>query len=192
MTDTNTHTDTTPEADENGYYGPSKSQRKRDMHALQELGEQLLTLSNARLNQLQLNDNLLEAVKEAQQSQAREGKRRLLQYIGKLMRFENAEAIRNQLMRWENGTKEQAADLHRIEALREVLLRDDNALTEFFNTFPHANPQSFRTVVRNARREAKQNETLIAANKEPVRKQYRQLYQAIKALLEHDSTKSTE
>lgn len=183
MTDTQTP-HPLPEADENGYYGPSKSQRKRDMHALQDLGEQLLELSNHKLKQLELNDTLLEAIKEAQQSSAREGKRRLLQYIGKLMRFENAEAIREQLTRWENGSKEQAADLHRIEALREVLLRDDSALTEFFNTFPHADPQSFRTVVRNARREAKQNEALLAADKAPVRKHYKQLYQAIKSLLE--------
>lgn len=178
-------TETQLEPDENGYLGPSKSQRKRDMHSLQELGTQLLELSNNKLNQLKLNDKLLEAIKEAQHINAREGKRRLLQYIGKLMRFEDEEAIRHQLDLWENGSKEQAKAMHRIEALREVLLRDDNALTKFFDEFPQADPQSFRTVVRNARREAKQNEALIAANKEPVRKHYKQLYQAVKSTLEH-------
>lgn len=178
-------TETQLEPDENGYLGPSKSQRKRDMHSLQELGTQLLELSNNKLNQLKLNDNLLEAIKEAQHINAREGKRRLLQYIGKLMRFEDEDAIRHQLDLWENGSKEQAKALHRVEALRELLLRDDNALTEFFNEFSQADPQAFRTVVRNARREAKQNEALLAANKEPVRKHYKLLYQAIKSTLEH-------
>ena len=177
-------TETQLEPDENGYLGPSKSQRKRDMHALQTLGAQLIELSNHKLNQLKLNNNLVEAIKEAQQSKAREGKRRLLQYIGKLMRFEDEAAIRHQLDLWENGSKEQAQAMHRVEALRELLLRDDNALTNFVNEFPQADPQSFRTCIRNARREAQQNEALIAANKEPVRKHYKQLYQAIKSTLE--------
>lgn len=171
------------EPDENGYYGPSKSQIKRDMHALQELGTQLIALSNAKLNKLNLNDNLLEAIKEAQLINAREGKRRLLQYIGKLMRFENADAIRHQLDIWENGSKEQAKAMHRIEALRDVLLRDDNALTQFFDEFPQTDPQHIRTLVRGARKEQQKNAEL-AEGKEPVRKHYKQLYQAIKTIVE--------
>lgn len=178
-------TKTQLEPDENGYLGPSKSQRKRDMHALQDLGMQLLELSNNKLNQLKLDDTMYAAIKEAQSITAREGRRRQLQYIGKLMRFEDADAISHQLDIWENGSKEQANATHRVEALRDLLLRDDNSLTGFFDEFPLADPQSFRTAVRNARREAKQNEALITANKEPVRKHYRQLYQAIKTMLEH-------
>lgn len=177
-------TETQLEPDENGYLGPSKSQRKRDMHALQDLGAQLLALSNDKLNKLKLNDNLLMAIKEAQDMNAREGKRRQLQYIGKLMRFEDAEHISQQLDLWENGSKTQAKAMHRLEALRDLLLRDDNALTDFFNEFPLADPQSFRTLVRNARREVTQNNELVAAGKEPVRKHFKQLFQAIKSTLE--------
>lgn len=112
------------------------NRKKRDMHALQDLGKQLIDLSNEKLNKLNLNDNLLTAIKEAQQINAREGKRRLLQYIGKLMRFEDADSIRHQLDIWENGSKEQAKAMHRIEALRDVLMRDDNALTQFLMSSP--------------------------------------------------------
>ena len=171
------------EPDDNGYYGPSKSQVKRDMHALQDLGKQLIDLSNEKLNKLSLNDNLLTAIKEAQNSTAREGKRRLYQYIGKLMRFEDADRIRHQLDIWENGSKQQAKAMHRIEALRDVLLRDDNALTQFFDEFPQIDPQHFRTLVRGARREAQQNDALTEG-KEPVRKHYKQLFQAIKTIVE--------
>lgn len=171
------------EPDENGYLGPSKSQVKRDMHALQDLGKQLIELSNEKLNKLSLNDNLLTAIKEAQRINAREGKRRLLQYIGKLMRFEDADAIRHQLDIWENGSKEQAKAMHRIEALRNLLMRDDSALTQFFDEFPHSDPQNFRALVRGARRETQQNMTL-PEGKEPARKHYRQLFQAIKTIVE--------
>lgn len=171
------------EPDDNGYYGPSKSQKKRDMHALQDLGKQLIDLSNEKLNKLNLNDNLLTAIKEAQQINAREGKRRLLQYIGKLMRLEDADSIRHQLDIWENGSKEQAKAMHRIEALRDVLMRDDNALTQFFDEFPLTDAQHFRTLVRGARREAQQNASL-PEGKEPVRKHYKQLFQAIKTIVE--------
>lgn len=171
------------EPDENGYYGPSKSQVKRDMHALQDLGKELVKLSNEKLNKLNLNDNLLNAIKEAQRITAREGKRRQLQYVGKLMRFEDADAIRHQLDIWENGSKEQAKAMHRIEALRDVLLRDDSALAMFFEEFNPLDPQAFRTLVRNARKEAQQN-TELAEGKEPSRKHYRQLFQAIKSIVE--------
>lgn len=171
------------EPDENGYLGPSKSQRKRDMHALQDLGAQLIELSNAKLSKLKLNDSLLAAIKEAQHINAREGKRRQLQYIGKLMRHEDEEHIRHQLDLWENGSKEQAKAMHRVEALRDLLMRDDSALTEFFNEFPQADPQAFRTAVRGARREAQQNASL-PEGKEPIRKHYRQLFQAIKSTID--------
>lgn len=176
------------EPDENGYLGPSKSQRKRDMHALQDLGAQLLELSNEKLSKLKLDDSLLRAIKEAQHINAREGKRRLLQYIGKLMRHEDAENIKHQLDLWENGSKEQAKAMHRVEALRDLLMRDDSALTEFFNEFPQADPQAFRTAVRGARREAQQNASL-PDGKEPIRKHYRQLFQAIKSTIDQAETK---
>ncbi len=171
------------EPDDNGYYGPSKSQVKRDMHALQDLGKQLLELSNEKLNKLNLNDNLLIAIKEAQRITAREGKRRQLQYVGKLMRFEDADAIRHQLDVWENGSKEQAKAMHRIEALRDVLLRDDAALALFFEEFNPHDPQAFRTLVRNARKESQQNAESTEGS-ELNRKHYRHLFQAIKSIVE--------
>jgi len=171
------------EPDENGYYGPSKSQVKRDMHALQELGKQLIELSNEKLNKLNLSETLRVAIKDAQRITAREGKRRQLQYVGKLMRHEDADAIRHQLDIWENGSKEQAKAMHRIEALRDLLLRDDKALTQFFDEFTLADPQSFRTTVRSARKEAQQN-AILPENKAPSRKHYRQLFQTIKTIVE--------
>ncbi|MCQ9615421.1 DUF615 domain-containing protein [Paenalcaligenes niemegkensis] len=170
------------EPDENGYFGPSKSQVKRDMLALVDLGKQLIDLSDDKLRQLKFEDKLHSAIKDAQHINAREGKRRQIHYVGKLLRNEDADAIRKQLDLWENGSKEQARAMHRVEALRDLLIRDDEALTEFFDTYGQANVQEFRTLVRSARREAKQNEAL-PEGREPSRKHFRSLFQAIKTIV---------
>ncbi|HJD43818.1 MAG TPA: DUF615 domain-containing protein [Candidatus Paenalcaligenes intestinipullorum] len=169
----------TTDPDDHGYTGPSKSQVKRDMHALVDLGKELLNLSNDKLSQLQLGEKLNDAIKETKRITAREARRRHIHYIGKLLRHEDADAIRHQLDVWTNGSKEQAKAMHRLEALRDVLLRSDAALTEFFDTYQTVNVQEFRGLVRAARREAQQNEAL-AEGVAPSRKHYRNLFQAIK------------
>ena len=65
---------------------PSKSQRKRDAHALQTLGIQLVALSAAQLARLELPEPLHEAVLAAQRMRAHGARTRQLQYIGKVMR----------------------------------------------------------------------------------------------------------
>ena len=65
---------------------PSKSQRKRDAHALQALGVQLVALSAVQLTRLDLPETLHEAVGAAQRMRAHGARTRQMQYIGKLMR----------------------------------------------------------------------------------------------------------
>ncbi|CDH47216.1 ribosome biogenesis factor YjgA [Candidatus Contendibacter odensensis] len=77
---------------------PSKSQRKREATALQDLGEQLVELTRAQLNRVPLPEDLLAAVQAAQAISQRGGRKRQLQYIGKLMRrIDDPEAIRTAL-----------------------------------------------------------------------------------------------
>ena len=65
---------------------PSKTQRKRDAHALQALGGQLVALSAVQLARLDLPETLHEAVVAAQRMRAHGARTRQMQYIGKLMR----------------------------------------------------------------------------------------------------------
>jgi ribosome-associated protein len=76
---------------------PSKSARKREYIALQKLGEELMTLKQTDLDSLTLDDNLRDAVMEAQQIKAHGALRRQKQYIGKLMRHIDPEPIRAQM-----------------------------------------------------------------------------------------------
>ncbi len=153
------------------------------MHALLDLGKRLIELSDDRLKQLQLDERLLIAIKEAKRITAREGRRRQIHFVGKLMRQVDPEPILQQLDVWENGSREQTQAMHRLEALRDLLLRSDDALTEFMNEFPGADIQQLRTLIRAARKESQKNETLMPGQ-DPQRKHYRALYQYIKTLVD--------
>ncbi|WP_459616874.1 ribosome biogenesis factor YjgA [Bordetella sp. 2513F-2] len=168
--------------DDEGYDRPSKSQVKREMHALLDLGKELVELSPERLRQLPLAERLYEAIREAQRTTSREGRRRQVHYVGKLMRDAPADAIRAQLDAWRNGSREETAAMHRLEALRERLLADDDALTALLREHPDFDIQHLRTVIRAARKEAQSNAAL-GPGQEPQRKHYRALFQALKPLV---------
>lgn len=167
--------------EDSGYDRPSKSQIKREMHALLDLGKELVELSPERLRQLPLAERLYEAIRLAQRTTSREGRRRQIHFVGKLMRDADADAIRARLDAWRNGSREETAAMHRLEALRDRLLADDDALTELIASHPGADIQHLRAVIRAARKEAQANAALNDGQ-EPQRKQYRALFQALRGL----------
>lgn len=153
---------------------PSKSQRKRESQALQDLGEALVALSPERLARLDLPDDLRAAVREAQRIHKFGGLRRQKQYIGKLMRDLDAAPIRAQLDALEGHSRSQTAYLHRLERWRDRLLEDDKAMAELLGEHPGADAQHLRALVRNAKREA-------AENKPP--RAFRELFRALRDLI---------
>lgn len=179
----NIHTPESADGDIDSDYDdrPSKSQVKREMHALLDLGKELVALSPERLRQLPLAERLYEAIREAQRTTSREGRRRQIHFVGKLMRDAQADAIRAQLDTWQNGSREETAAMHRLETLRERLLADDEALTVLLNEHPGIDVQQMRTLIRAARKEALGNAALNPGQ-EPQRKHYRALFQALKTL----------
>ncbi|MCD8517734.1 MAG: ribosome-associated protein [Burkholderiaceae bacterium] len=159
---------------------PSKSQVKREMLALQELGKAIVELSTDRIKQLPLSEKLRDAVLLAQRTTSREGRRRQIHYVGKLMRDAPAEQIRQQMDTWANGSRQETAYLHAIERDRDRLIDDDAALTPWLDAHPDVDVQAIRSLIRAARAEHKKNQALLPGQ-EPQRKHYRALYQAIKA-----------
>lgn len=135
----------------------SKTRRKREMLALQTLGATLVELPDQQLDALGLPDALADAVREAKRIRSREGRRRQIQYIGKLMREVDPEPIRARLAAIDGGSREAAARHRLLERWRERLLEDEVALTEFAAAHPGADLQALRTQIRNARREQKEN-----------------------------------
>lgn len=132
----------------------SKSQRKREVESLQDMGKDLIELSKERLMKMDLPENLRTAVLEAQRITAHGATRRQLQYIGKLMRSVDAEAIAEQLAEIRGESTAAKAEFHALERWRERLLSDDNAVTDWLARHPGSDAQQLRQLIRNARKEA--------------------------------------
>ena len=138
--------------------GPSKTKRKKEMQALQDMGGALIDLSKDKLKQLNLPENLLTAVMQAKKLlNARGAQRRQLQYIGKLMREVDPAPIQAKLDAWSGVSKEETNKLHLLERWRERLLSDDAALSELMNNYPGADAQYLRTLIRNVHKELLNN-----------------------------------
>ena len=135
----------------------TRTDLKRASTELQKLGEDLLTLRADLLARLDLSEKLVDAVTEAKRITNFEGKRRQMQYIGKLMRGlddEQLAAVRAALDEQQNGSIEDNLRLHQTESWRERMLADDEAVGEWIAQFPGTDIQQLRSLVRQARKDA--------------------------------------
>ena len=135
----------------------SKTRKKQQMHALQKLGVELVELSRDSLASMELPETLRDAIREAQRITAHEGRRRQMQYIGRLMRDIDPAPIQERLDAWRGQSKAEIARQHGMERLRERLIADDTALTEYAQKHPDVDLQLLRNLIRNARKEAAEN-----------------------------------
>lgn len=136
--------------------GPSKSSIKREMHALQDLGEQLVALSPERLAKVPLPEALYEAIREAQRISKHGARRRQLQYVGKLMRNVDPEPIQAMLDVFNGVSKAEVARQHRLERLRSDFLEDEKVVGRIAEDWPEADIQHLRVLRRNALKEREQ------------------------------------
>ncbi len=131
----------------------SKSQRKREMTALQDMGAELVKLSRARLEKFDLPDNLLSAILEAQRLTSHGAIRRQMQFIGKVMRDVDIEPIAEHLAAVRGESAAAKAEFHALERWRTRLIENDQALTEWLSQHPDCDAQQIRQLIRNARKE---------------------------------------
>lgn len=150
---------------------PSKTQKKAQMHALQKLGVELVSLSRERIASMNLPESLVDAIRDAQRITAHEGRRRQMQYIGRLMRDIDPAPIQERLDAWRGQSQAEIARQHGMERLRDRLIADDAALTEYAQKHPDVDLQTLRNLIRNARKEA-------AGNRPP--KSYREIFKVIR------------
>ncbi|OCG23188.1 hypothetical protein A9G11_06220 [Gilliamella sp. wkB108] len=149
----------------------SKSEIKRDAEALKKLGIELVNLSKNEIVKIPLDDDLLYAIELAQKIK-KEGYRRQIQYIGKLLRSRDIEPITQALDKLKNRHNQQVAIFHKLEKLRDELIETGDAET-IINLFPTADRQQLRTLARLAKKETE-------TNKAP--KTARQIFQYLKEL----------
>lgn len=153
----------------------SKSEIKRDAEELKRLGGELVELGKNSLDKIPLDEDLRAAIELAQKIK-KEGRRRQMQLIGKMLRSRDEEPIRTALDKLKNRHNQQVALFHKLEMLRDRLVEQgDDAVPEVLNLYPNADRQQLRAMIRNAQKEK-------ATNKPP--KAYRQIFQYLRELAE--------
>jgi ribosome-associated protein len=170
----------------------SKTDLKRESTELQKLGEELLTLRADLMAKLDLSDKLRDALNDAKRITNFEGKRRQMQFIGKLMRLlppETIEAVRAALAEQRAPSARETALLHAAEQWRERLIADDDAVAQWINTFPGTETQQLRALVRQARKDAvPADKAAVSQGLAPRQgRAYREIFQLVREQLNADA-----
>jgi len=171
-----------------GTEGLSRTDRKKDSDDRQDLGVELLTLRNELIERLNtqghMTDQLREALAEARRITNFEGKRRQMQYVGKLMRKlseESIEAVKDALNEQRMGSTKDTLALHLTESWRDRLMADDSAVQEWMNEYPNTDSQQLRALVRQARKDDATTKADIAKGLLPRQsRSYREIFQLVK------------
>ena len=161
----------------------SRTDLKRESTELQKLGEDLLTLRASLFDALPLGEKLSDAVLEAKRITNFEGKRRQMQFIGKLMRKldePTLEAVRNALAEQNSTPAAETAALHEAERWRDRLIADDDALGGWIETHAGTDAQQLRALVRQARKDMKVGPAGEAPRQS---KAYRDVFQLVRQQL---------
>ena len=161
----------------------TRTDLKRESTELQKLGEDLLTLRAELMTRLALPEKLTEAVAEAKRISNFEGKRRQMQFIGKLMRKLDAaqlDGIRTALIEQHTPSALETQTLHQAEIWRDRLLNEDDALGQWITLSPSTDSQQLRALVRQARKDAKPEKPGAAMRHG---RAYRDIFQIVRAEL---------
>jgi len=147
------------------------------MHALQDLGEALVRLETKRLAELAaevaLPDRLVDAIREARSITAWGGRKRQLQFVGKLMRDIDPEPIQRRLDLWVHGHDADTARQRTIERWRQRLVAEPDALDALAAAHPRLDRSRFRALIAKVRTERERGAPPHA---------FRELFRELKAL----------
>ncbi|MBH1979255.1 MAG: DUF615 domain-containing protein [Comamonadaceae bacterium] len=180
-----------------GTHDASRTDLKRESDELQELGKELLTLRADLLTRLDLPDKLAEALREARRITNFEGKRRQMQFVGKLMRKldpEAVQAVRDALTEQRSGSAKEKLALHQAEQWRDQLLAQDSAQAEWIAHYPGTDIQQLRALIRQARKDAPtENNTTVSQGLAPRKgRAYRELFALVREQVSGASTEEPD
>jgi len=175
----------------------SRTDLKRESDELQELGKELLTLRTDLLNRLALSDKLQEALREARRITNFEGKRRQMQFVGKLMRKlepEVIQAVRDALDEQRSGSAKEKLALHQAEQWRDRLIAQDSAQAEWIDLYPATDIQQLRALIRQARKDApaEGNATVSQGLAPRKGRAYRELFALVRAQVSGTTSEESE
>ena len=159
---------------------PSKTQLKAEADEKQALGESLLTLRADLMARLDLPEKLLQAIADAKKITSFEGRRRQMQFIGKLMRPLDDESIRDAINEQANGSAQLTLQLHLAEQWRDRLIESDDALGNWLTSYPATDAQQLRALIRQARKDAVPEKPEKSGEAPRHGKSYREIFQLVR------------
>jgi ribosome-associated protein len=133
---------------------PSKTALKQKSQELQDLGIAVAGLSDERIAKIEMSEALRDAINTYRRTRSHEGRRRQMQYVGKLMRKADEDALREAVAAATVGSARETLLLHQVEMWRAELMADDDALTRWMKQFDSSDAQQLRSLLRAARRDA--------------------------------------
>lgn len=137
----------------------SKTQIKREVEALQDLGKKMLELSKNQLKKVEMSETLRDAFFEAGRIKKHEAMRRHLQYIGKVMRTEDHEAIAQRVALFDSTSAAYNKLFHQLEIKRDALIGENSkeVLSQYLDENPEIEDiQLLRQLIRLSQKEASQ------------------------------------
>jgi ribosome-associated protein len=177
-------------AEQKHFQENSRTELKRESEELQKLGEQLMSLRAELFERLQLPEKLVEAMAQARRITNFEGKRRQMQYVGKLMRQldeDELAAARAALDEQRHGSARESQALHEAERWRDDHVERDEALQAWLDAHPDTDTQQLRTLIRQARKERQPRQDEISRGLVPRHgRAYREIFQIVKEQLQHE------
>jgi len=168
------------------YYAirPNKTQIKKEIGALFDLGEAMSKLSPSQLKTLDLPELIYKSVVQVSGMPHNGARKRLLKYIAGQLHKIDVTPIQERFARFNNKSAHATREHHILERWRDRLIKEGNdALTELLDEHPHADRQHLRQLLRSAQKEAE-------TNKPP--KSSRQLYRYLKELFNFDEELTEE
>ena len=168
----------------------SKTDLKRESAEVQALGEALLGLRAGLFDTLDLGDKLKDAIADAKRITNFEGKRRQMQFIGKLMRAlepEAVDAIRAALAEQNSVPAAETAALHEAEQWRSDLVANEDALALWLARYPQTDTQQLRALIRQARKDNPPDKVAESKGLAPRHSRaWREIFQLVKEQISHE------
>ncbi len=143
-----------PEGYEESEEQVSRSEIKRQMLALQALGERLLKLKPAQWETFGFSEVMMDALRESQRIKSHNAMRRHIRRLGKLLNKEDTEKVEALFQRLDDQAMQDNRRFHRIEQWRDRLINgDDKTLSELLDICPNIDIQHVRQLIRSSKKE---------------------------------------
>ena len=156
----------------------SKTELKQESKDIKAFGREIMKLSPNQRAKLDLDEELSYAMEVADKIRnTREGYRRQLQFIGRLLRARDTDAIQLSMDRLHNTNKQDEKKLMMLEKIRDQLLSEgDSKVNELAGQYPDFERQKLRQLVKKTQKQQLQPP-------EQTSPAFKELYQYIKEVI---------